>query len=123
MRSSLNLELAFEDLVAALSTRSQPRHPYTRAGEFALLADFNGAAIRTSIGRSKRLVHFESASVSIWRHAFLGPQLARISTWTKCNSWIKFAERAPLYAYYDVCEPCARALRAEGKSPSPVVDF
>lgn len=125
MSAPLNLELAFADLVAGIEApAAQPRRPRIENGEFVLLAGFPAGAIVTSLDRSKKLVHFEHITVSVWRHALGGAALMRVSTWTKCNRWIKFAVRAPWFASHEVCDQCARALRAEGRQvPVPAVDF
>lgn len=125
MSAPLNLELAFADLVASLQSFAEPRRPRVENGEFVLIAGFPTGAITTNLRRPKRLVHFEHASLSVWRRTPDGPAvLARVSSWTKCNRWIKFATRASLYAYADVCEQCARALKEAGQQvPMPAVDF
>lgn len=125
MTAPLDLDAAFADLVSGLQTPAwEPRRPRVENGEFVLIAGFPAGAVTTSRRRAKRLVHIEQASLSVWRHTIGGAVLVRVSTWTRCHRWIKFATRASFFGSAEVCEECAHALRVAGREVSlPEVDF
>jgi hypothetical protein len=117
MSASIDLDVAFQDLVAGLKEpRSVARRPAVQGGEFVLLASFHGGAVVTARARSHKLVHFEHATLSVWRHTLGGPVLARVSVWTLCGQWIKFANRAQWYLDEPACGRCSRALRASSSA-------
>jgi hypothetical protein len=120
MKAQIDLDAAFQDLVASLQTpASEPRRPAVQGDEFVLLAKFRGGALVTARARSRKLVHFEHAALSVWRHTLSGPVLARVSVWTLCGQWVKFAKRAEWHLDEPVCGRCSRALRA----PAAEMDF
>lgn len=123
--AGLDLELAYQDLVAGIETSNvRPRIPAVQDGEFVLLAGFRDSPLVTSRDRSRKLVHFEHTALSVWRQTLDGPVLVRVSVWTLCHQWIKFAKRSQWYAYYEICDRCAHALREAGRQvPVPAVDF